>query len=95
MALAVPACSGSGGGAQDGPDAAVGDLPFMSECVDDSDCQTGLCFSFNVKGDFCTHACDMDFECEDPSPGCNGKGVCKAPDGDGGGDGDGDGSGGG
>jgi len=66
----------------------------MAECTGNDDCDSGLCFSFNTKGDFCTHACEGDEECADPSPGCNGMGVCKAPDdGDGGGGGGGGGGG--
>jgi hypothetical protein len=93
MVLAL-GCSSDDGGSGDNPDAATGSLPFMSECTADEDCQSGLCFEFNAKGDFCTQACENDLECEDPSPGCNGKGVCKAPDGDGDGGGGGGGGGG-
>lgn len=71
---------------RDIPDAGVasdtdaGDLlPFMSMCETDEECETGLCFPFNANGPHCTHACETDLECEDPSPGCNGMGVCKRP----------------
>jgi hypothetical protein len=99
FALSLAACSseGPGGGDDSGDDAADVDagapLPFMSECVlgmDDA-CETGLCFDFNTKGPHCTHECTVDTDCEAPSPGCNGMGVCKAP---GGGDGGGTGGGG-
>jgi hypothetical protein len=77
---------------QDSPDAGAELLPFMSECTlgMDEQCETGLCFDFNTKGPHCTHACEVDADCEAPSEGCNGMGVCKAP---GGGDGDGGGGG--
>jgi hypothetical protein len=63
-------------------------LPFMAECSvgEHERCDTGLCFDFNAKGPHCTHACEVDADCEPPSEGCNGMGVCKAPGG-GGGDG--------
>ena len=47
-------------------------LPFMSECEDNGQCETGLCYSYNAAGPHCTHECDSDLDCEDPSPGCNG-----------------------
>jgi hypothetical protein len=77
------------------PDAGTEPLPFMSECTlgEDEQCETGLCYNFNMKGPHCTHACEVDADCEAPSPGCNGMGVCKAPDGDGSGGGGGDGGG--
>lgn len=69
-------------------------LPFMSECPlgDNAACESNLCFDFNAKGPHCTHACTVDSDCEAPSDGCNGMGVCKAP---GGGTGGGTGGGGG
>jgi hypothetical protein len=89
VALSAAACSSSGSGDDDSGDdtAAAADagtpLPFMSECVlgMDDQCDTGLCFDFNTKGPHCTHECTVDTDCEDPSPGCNGMGVCKAPGG--------------
>ena len=80
----------SGADASIGPDAAL--LPFMAECPlgDNASCASGLCFEFNSKGPHCTHACTLDTDCEAPSPGCSGMGVCKAP---GGGNGSGSGSG--
>ena len=80
------AAAGPDAQAASGPDAAA-KLPFMSQCtlgMNDA-CETGLCFDFNSKGTYCTHACSTDADCEDPSPGCNGMGVCKAPGGGGGG----------
>ena len=64
----------------------------MAECPlgDNAACSSGLCFEFNSKGPHCTHACTLDTDCEAPSPGCSGMGVCKAP---GGGNGTGSGSG--
>lgn len=68
-----------------GPDAGAAadageNLPFMSSCQSNDECETNLCFSFNAKGPHCTHSCMMDEDCEEPSPGCNNMGVCKAPD---------------
>lgn len=80
--------AGGGGGADAGasadadpasPDAA-GLLPFMSMCENNEDCESNLCFNFNAKGPHCTHACTVDADCEAPSPGCSGMGVCKTPD---------------
>jgi len=93
FALLLAACaaeSDPGDEGREGPDAGADLLPFMSECTLGADdaCETGICFDFNTKGPHCTHACEVDADCEDPSPGCNGMGVCKAP---GGGDGTGDG----
>jgi hypothetical protein len=59
-----------------------GDTPgFLSACDPGQDqCGQGLtCFQFNTKGPLCTHACSGPADCEPPSPGCNNKGVCKAP----------------
>jgi hypothetical protein len=71
------------------PDASDELIPFMAECPlgQHDRCETGLCFDFNMKGPHCTHECETDDDCEEPSTGCNGMGVCKAPGGDGGGGG--------
>lgn len=62
----------------DQPDA--GDLlPFMAECTADEQCETGLCFTYNMGPSLCSHSCTTDDDCEDPSPGCNGMGICKRP----------------
>ncbi len=55
-------------------------LPFMAECTANAECESELCFEFNNKGPHCSHTCALDSECEAPSPGCNNKGICKAPD---------------
>ncbi|MCB9560536.1 MAG: hypothetical protein H6709_14490 [Kofleriaceae bacterium] len=104
LGLSLAACGaddpGPGPGGDDdqaaAPDAGTpaDPIPFMGECtlgMDDA-CETGVCFDFNAKGPHCTHACTVDADCEAPSLGCNGMGVCKAP---GGGDGSGGGGGGG
>ncbi|MCE9580456.1 MAG: hypothetical protein K8W52_45475 [Deltaproteobacteria bacterium] len=87
-----PAPQPSGADAAVGPDATV--LPFMAECPlgQNAACASDLCFDFNSKGPHCTHGCTVDTDCEAPSPGCSGMGVCKAPGG-GGGTGSGSGSG--
>ena len=58
-----------------------GSVAFMEECAPLSDdCAEGLvCFEFNSKGPHCTHSCETSSDCEEPSTGCNNKGVCKAP----------------
>jgi hypothetical protein len=60
-------------------DAGPGQLPYMAECTQNEQCETELCFNFNNKGPHCTHECQTAGDCEAPSPGCNGMGVCKAP----------------
>jgi hypothetical protein len=72
-------CEGDpvGGGNGEGGGGAL--LPFMSECEEDEECDTGVCHDFNAKGPHCSHACEMDTDCEQPSPGCNMMGICKAP----------------
>lgn len=81
-ALALAAC-GAESDNTPGPDAGAssGDIAFMESCSPAADqCADGLvCFSYNMKGPHCTHACAEDTDCEAPSPGCNGMGVCKAP----------------
>ncbi|MBK8252819.1 MAG: hypothetical protein IPK82_09140 [Polyangiaceae bacterium] len=52
---------------------------FMDNCTQNSDCETGLCFNYTSKGPKCTLPCESDTDCPSPSPGCNNKGVCKAP----------------
>lgn len=68
---------GASGGGGDGGGSLL--LPFMSECEEDAECETGMCHPFNAKGPHCSHTCSMDADCESPSPGCNMMGVCKAP----------------
>ena len=98
LSFAIAGCPDDGGnrpagntlGATDSASASAGETEgdtFDSESdSDDSDSSSDICLA---------HNCESDLECEDPSPGCNGKGVCKAPDGDigGGGGGGGGGSG--
>jgi hypothetical protein len=98
LGLGLGGCSGGDDDDDDSVavDGGSGTLPFMSECTlgESEECETGLCFDFNAKGPHCTHACKIDDDCEAPSPGCSGMGVCKAPDLDGGSGGDGGGGGG-
>ena len=82
------ACTDAAGGPPVPPDSAVptsdGEaIGYMEACTVGMDelCETGLCFDFNTKGPHCTHACTVDTDCEAPSTGCNGMGVCKAPGG--------------
>lgn len=65
------------------PGAAIG---YLMPCVTANDmCDSTMdlvCFAFNNKGPHCTHSCvqdQADDDCEAPSPGCNGMGVCKVP----------------
>ena len=67
---------GAGAGAAGGGAALLG---FMETCVQDEDCESGLCHVYNAKGPKCTLACQVDADCPSPSPGCNNMGVCKAP----------------
>jgi len=94
LSLGFVACGGSGGSPPSAADAGAGagSVPFMGDCElgHNEQCSTNLCFNYNSKGPKCTHACTMDSDCEAPSPGCSGMGVCKAP---GGGTGSGSGSG--
>jgi len=68
-----------GGGAGEGGAGGAALLPFMSECDEDAQCDTGICHPFNAKGPHCSHACELAEDCEPPSPGCNGMGICKVP----------------
>ncbi len=66
------------------PDALPGEvLGYMSPCdVADDKCDTAndlLCFGFNNNGPHCTHACEGPDDCEAPSRGCGGMGVCSPP----------------
>jgi hypothetical protein len=78
VCLILVACSEDDG--PGGPDAtATGDLPFLAACTASEQCASGLCFNFNARGLYCTHACESGAQCESPSPGCNNMNVCKAP----------------
>jgi hypothetical protein len=65
------------------PDASLdaGDLGFGASCWDNAQCASGLCFDFKVRGQFCSQICMVSADCPLPSPGCNGMGVCRMPDG--------------
>jgi hypothetical protein len=69
-------------GSADAAPADAGLLPFMSECTEDEQCDTGLCYPFNQGPALCSHSCTLDTDCEAPSTGCNNNGVCKRPNGD-------------
>jgi len=83
--LAVGACGGEKQGTSSpdamppSADAGTTAGAFMSECMDNTDCESNLCFHYNAKGPHCTHECTRDEDCEAPSPGCNNMGVCKVP----------------
>ncbi len=64
------------------PDAALdaSDLAFGAPCWDNAQCQSGLCFDYAVKGQFCSLRCSTSADCPAPSLGCNGMGVCRAGD---------------
>ncbi len=70
---------GLGGGGGTGGAGGGGLLPFMAACTTDEECETGLCYDFPAKGMFCSHSCSGPGDCQPPSPGCNGMGICKAP----------------
>ncbi len=66
------------------PDAGPGgSIGYLQPCaIADDLCDTSMdlsCFAFNMKGPHCTHSCAGDDNCEAPSPGCSGMGVCKVP----------------
>jgi hypothetical protein len=72
--------SGDGGA---GPGGAGGEggalLPFLAECEENAQCESGLCYPFAAKGPHCTTPCEDASECPPPSTGCNMMGVCKVP----------------
>lgn len=61
----------------------AGTLGFMDECDMENDlCDSSdglLCWDYPSKGPHCTRECDGPEDCEEPSPGCNSQGVCRAP----------------
>ena len=54
-------------------------LPFLSPCMTNDQCETQLCYLFNMRGKLCSKACNLPADCPAPSTGCNGMGICKAP----------------
>ncbi len=60
-------------------------LGFMDDCdLGDDQCDDTLeppllCWDYPSKGPHCTHTCGGPDDCEPPSPGCTGTGVCSAP----------------
>ncbi len=54
-------------------------LPFMSQCTNDEQCESGNCHTFSQQGTFCTKSCEETSDCPAPSSGCNNRGICKAP----------------
>ena len=77
--------TGTGTGTATGGKGGMGNLAFMATCDTSNDQCDGsktppqYCFNFNMKGPKCTHDCTSAGDCESPSTGCNGMGVCKAP----------------
>jgi hypothetical protein len=74
-----------GGGSADPPppDAALdaSDLGLGASCWDNSQCASGICFDYAVRGTFCTQRCWTNANCPPPANGCNGMGVCRFGDG--------------
>ena len=74
-----------GGGAAPPPpsDAApdASDLPLGASCLDNAQCQSDICFLYQVRGTFCTQRCWTNGDCPPPANGCNGMGVCRFGDG--------------
>jgi hypothetical protein len=74
-----------GGGAAKPPpsDAAVDatDLPLGASCLDNAQCESMICFYYQVRGTFCTQRCWTNGDCPPPANGCNGMGVCRFGDG--------------
>ncbi len=60
-------------------------LGFMEVCDPDNDlCDSTqvpelFCYDYPNRGPYCTHLCTLDEECDEPSPGCNNNGWCRAP----------------
>lgn len=50
---------------------------FSEACTEDTQCECNLCFTYGNGDRRCTKACTVDADCEAPSPGCSGMGVCK------------------
>jgi hypothetical protein len=71
------ATAGTGGAG--GATGAGGGLGFLEVCTSNDQCASGLCHDFPSKGMFCTITCMSNGDCPQPSTGCNGMGVCKAP----------------
>jgi len=65
------------------PDAALdaSNLGFGASCWDNLQCASDLCFDYKARGQFCSQICKQNADCPTPSPGCNGMGVCRQPDG--------------
>ena len=65
------------------PDAALDatGLGFGASCWDNTQCASDLCFDYKARGQFCSRICSQNADCPLPSPGCNGMGVCRQPDG--------------
>ena len=90
--LSLTACEPTDDGDVDMPDGAAAGVDaapgtpglagYLEPCPggSDSECEEGLtCFPFNMKGPHCTHSCTVPSDCEAPSTGCSGMGVCKVP----------------
>lgn len=75
----VPGVDASGLDAGGDAEAAPPKLALYAPCAEDPQCESGLCYAFNAKGPRCSKACSGADDCPAPSPGCNGKGICKAP----------------
>jgi hypothetical protein len=54
-------------------------LGFGATCVENADCQEGVCHAFGNGGLLCTVSCVESVDCPEGSEGekCNNKGVCK------------------
>jgi len=66
-------------GIPDGGSGDAGLLTLGAPCTDDSQCATALCYHFNnlAIGPRCSHSCTVPSDCEAPSSGCSGMGICK------------------
>jgi hypothetical protein len=89
FALVAAVGAACGGSTTLPPDAGAGagsNRPFMATCDlgHSEECASMMCFDFKTKGPHCTHTCKAAGDCESPSPGCSGMGVCQAPGGGGG-----------
>ena len=80
-AFTTSGAGGGGGGAGGGASGPCSTMPlaFLCPCVNDSDCESKLCFHFNAKGPHCSIPCTPATFCPPPSDGCSGMNVCKSP----------------
>ncbi|HEX5060475.1 MAG TPA: hypothetical protein VFV99_14005 [Kofleriaceae bacterium] len=74
VAVVLAACGGEG----EFHDAAS--PPLCALCTSDTDCETGICWTYGNGQSKCTHTCTAGEEAADcPTGRCNGMGYCMCP----------------